>query len=299
MSLYSYKVFQTVVKKKSFSKAAKVLHLTPSAVSHSIAKFEEEIGFPVFEHTKRSAELNDAGLQIYHYIDDILNTNDMLEKRVSQISDASAGTVRMGMVESVTVNWLPGIIGTFRERYPKVEVELHENTYTELVESVKNRALDMAFISYAAVKNNPTPLQFIPLYQDRMVCVAPEDFTPENGDYITIDELRRSEFFFPTGVNSADVREILDANGVPYVPRHESITNASLVAMVRIGCGLGIDAMLSVKSVTDLSGLRIYPIFPFSYRTIGLITREPKYLMSAANAMIEVIQEYVGGLARA
>ena len=296
MSLYSYKVFQTVVREKSFSRAAKVLNLTPSAVSHSIAKFEEEIGFPVFEHTKRSATLNDAGLQIYNYIEDILNTNEMLEKRISQINDASVGIVKLGLVESVTVNWLPDIIRLFRKKYPHVEVELKENTYSHLVENVIDRKLDLAFVSYAAVKNSGTALQFIPLYQDKMVCVAPEDFEPENGDFVTIDELRHLDFFFPTGVNSADVQAILDENDYRYEPRHESITNASLVAMVRSGCGIGIDALLSVKCVTDLSGLKILPLFPFCYRTIGLITREPKYLMSTTEALIDCIKEYTASL---
>ncbi len=298
MSLYSYKVFQTVVKEKSFSKAAKALNLTPSAVSHNIAKFEEEIGFPVFEHMKRSAELNDAGLQIYPYIEDILNTNELLEKRISQINDASVGTVRLGLVDSVAVNWLPDIMKHFREQYPRVEVELKESTYNELVEDVTERQLDLAFVSYAAIRANKVPLQFIPLYQDRMVCVTPGGYVPENGDYITFDELKKLSFFFPTGVNSADVMSILDENEYQYTPRHASITNSSLVAMVRGGCGVGVAAWLSVKCASNLEGLNVYPIFPFKYRTLGLITREPRYLMSAATAMIGVIKEYVSGLTR-
>lgn len=52
MTLLSYQVFQTVVGQGSFQKAAEILNLTPSAVSHAIASMEQELGFSLFTRNK-------------------------------------------------------------------------------------------------------------------------------------------------------------------------------------------------------------------------------------------------------
>ena len=57
MSLYGYEIFETVVEQNSFVKAAHVLNLTPSAVSHAIAKLESDIGFPLFIRNRNGVRL--------------------------------------------------------------------------------------------------------------------------------------------------------------------------------------------------------------------------------------------------
>lgn len=53
MTLLSYQVFQTVVGQGSFQKAAEILNLTPSAVSHAIASMEQELGFPCLREIRQ------------------------------------------------------------------------------------------------------------------------------------------------------------------------------------------------------------------------------------------------------
>ena len=52
MTLLSYQIFQTVVEQGSFQRAAEVLNLTPSAISHAISTAEKELGFPLFNRNK-------------------------------------------------------------------------------------------------------------------------------------------------------------------------------------------------------------------------------------------------------
>ena len=61
MTLLSYQVFQTVVGQGSFQKAAEILNLTPSAVSHAIASMEQELGFSLFTRNKAGVDLTNYG----------------------------------------------------------------------------------------------------------------------------------------------------------------------------------------------------------------------------------------------
>ena len=68
MSLYGYEIFETVVEQNSFVKAAHVLNLTPSAVSHAIAKLESDIGFPLFIRNRNGVRLTGEAEKILPYI---------------------------------------------------------------------------------------------------------------------------------------------------------------------------------------------------------------------------------------
>ena len=65
MTLLSYEIFQTIIEQGSFVKAASILHLTPSAVSHSISSLESEVGFPLFIRNKNGVKLTNYGEQIH------------------------------------------------------------------------------------------------------------------------------------------------------------------------------------------------------------------------------------------
>lgn len=293
MSLYTYKVFHTIVQCKSFARAAEKLHLTPSAVSHAVSDMEEEFGFPLFIREKRNVTLTENGAQIYSYIQDILYTSDLLEKRVSQINGSQLGSVRLGLIDSTAIQWLGGIMGAFRVKSPNIDVIARENTYNALVEAVIKRDLDLAIVSHSSIRSLTVPLQFIPLYEDRLICVSPKEYVPQNGNFITPEELDKLELILPLGGNESDVEQYLATQGIQGICRSSAITNSSLVSMVRSGFGHAVDASLSLYSAGNLDDLNVYPIVPSGSRTLGIITQEPKFLAPATLDMISCIQEFV------
>ena len=75
MTLLSYEIFQNIIEQGSFAKAANLLHLTPSAVSHSISSMEAEIGFSLFIRNKNGVKLTSAGEQILPYLQQVVRSN--------------------------------------------------------------------------------------------------------------------------------------------------------------------------------------------------------------------------------
>jgi DNA-binding transcriptional LysR family regulator len=282
------------VQQKSFSGAAEILNLTPSAVSHAVADLEEKFGFPLFVRSRKGVTLTDSGEQVFSYINDILSTAELLEKRVSQINGNQSGTVRLGLIDSTASQWLPGIMKEYREQYPKIVVTARENTYSALVEAVVKRELDLAIVSHSSIRSLTTPLQFIPLYEDRLICASPKGFIPQNETFITPEELDGLNLIIPLGGNEFDVDLYLREHGVRGTRQNAAITNSSLISMVRSGFGHAVDASLSLYSAGSLEDLNLYPIVPFASRMLGIITHDPKkYLTPAVLAMINIITEYV------
>ena len=290
MSIYSYRVFRAVSREKSFSKAAKVLNMSPSAVSHAIAKLEDDFGFRLFVRGKKTATLTDSGRQVAGYIDEMLSAEDMLEKRVSQINGSSIGEINFGVIDSVAVSRLGSILDAYREQNPEITVNVKESGYFDLIDGIISHDLDLAIVSHTAVRGLTTPLQFVPILKDRIVCLLPDRVRTKTRDSISVEELSGMQLIFQPNGDEVDLEEYFENNGVSTDIKNTAITNTSLAAMVRHGLGAGIMCELSL-SCCDLEGLSVYPVIPFGSRTRGIVSRDRRFLTPAAKQFMICVQD--------
>ena len=72
MTLLTYQVFKTVAEQGSFRKAADILGLTPSAISHAISSMEGELGFSLLNRSKMGVTLTNYGEHLLPYINAVL-----------------------------------------------------------------------------------------------------------------------------------------------------------------------------------------------------------------------------------
>ena len=78
MTLLEYRIFHTVIEQGSFARAAQVLHLTPSAISHAVSSMEEACGFALFVRGKGGVSLTRSGEALYPVIRQVLNADEAL-----------------------------------------------------------------------------------------------------------------------------------------------------------------------------------------------------------------------------
>ena len=193
MTLLSYEIFYTVVQEKSFQKAAKLLNMTPSAISHAIAAMEKELGFSLFIRNKNGTALTSNGEAIYPQILEILNCNEYLLQSVAQLKGLRSGTIKVGCFNSVCTAWMPAIMTAFRKEYPEITVKIFQGTYTDVEQWLKNGTIDVGFLSESCTKD----FYYTTLYKDQLLCLTPKNFPVANPDYISIAELENQEFVFP------------------------------------------------------------------------------------------------------
>ena len=112
--------------------AAKVLNVTPSAISHSINGLEKELGFALFFRNRNGVQLTSAGEKILPIVRELLNTEDKLLEEAARINGLDQGRLRIGAFSSVCINWLPDMINTFKKNYPEIEVSVWQGTLMKL-----------------------------------------------------------------------------------------------------------------------------------------------------------------------
>ncbi|MDR3294539.1 MAG: LysR family transcriptional regulator [Clostridiales Family XIII bacterium] len=166
--------FIAVAEYKSFTEAAKTLHLVQSAVSHNIAELEKELGARLFIRTKQSVSLTPQGEILLDDAYKIVSTERDAAMRVQRISRGFVGDLRMGYVFVPVVHPLMEKLKSFNKKYPEIYVKC--NSYTDIVISkqLESDELDIGFTRQAIIINRDK-VKWHPLYDESLKIVIHKD----------------------------------------------------------------------------------------------------------------------------
>lgn len=275
MSIYSYQIFEIVSEKGSFAKAATILRLTPSAVSHSIAKLEDDLGCQLFWRNRSGVELTEEGRHLLPYIKKIQASNDELLQEASRIRNSEVGRVRVGAFYSVAANWLPKILSKFKQDHPGIEVEIMEGGYADIAKWIDDKKVDIGFLTNITAEG----LDYIVLKKEPLIYITPSDYVPENGTYVTIDEMRAHDLILQKECGDFDALAFLEANDIRLSDSYNMYEDQTLLSMTEAGLGMSIMPALASKLST--SNVNRYHIKPEVTRTIVLAVPDEKAVSQA------------------
>ena len=280
---------EAVVRTGSFGAAARELGYTQSAVSQQIAQLEKVVGHKLFDRPggPRRVEPTEAGLLLLRHADAIVARLDAARADMAALTEGAAGTLRVGVFQSVGANLLPALVRRFRAQWPSVAVRVREeNDATELVHLLEHGELDLAF---AELPLPDGPFEWAELFQDPYVLLV--SARSELAGLDTAPSLREVGKLPLLGRRSTDEPERHLAGRVPdlnVVFRTDD--NGTLQALVAEGLGVAIEPHLVVdqkdRAVKMLPfGTRIPP------RTIVLAWHRDRYRSQAAQAFVELARE--------
>lgn len=287
MANFSYEVFATVVAQKTFYQAAATLNVTPSAVSHSVNQLEKELGFPLFIRNRSGVELTSDGRQVLPYVQEILNTESNLRQVADNIQGLHSGSVRIGGFSSVCINWLPRIIRRFNHAYPDIEISVVQGDFNEITKWAKIGTIDIGFTSMPVTDN----LLVHPLVNDPIYCVTPAGFVPENGTYVTTDDVVDQNFILQQSDYDRDTKLALDHYHVTNNFLRFSIDDQSIISMVESGLGMGILPKLALKKLTG--DVNTYPFAEPYNREIALVANKTQATAPSTVMMIRAIKQFL------
>ncbi|HZK71660.1 MAG TPA: LysR substrate-binding domain-containing protein, partial [Clostridia bacterium] len=255
--------------------------------SHTIAKLEKNFGVQLFIRNKNGVLLTGDGEKILSHIKDLQQCNERLNQEISLIHGLESGTVRIGAFNSVTVHWLPHIISTFREEHPKIDIQVFQGGYDDVLEWINTNSVDLAFVSETIITDK---MEMLPLYKDQLVCVVPKNFKPKNPNYITIDDVKDLTFVMQRSGYDQETLKFLERYHLSIYSHFHIENDNSIIAMVEAGFGVCIMPELVPKCY--VGNVDIYPLRPTEYRTIGLISSNPHHMSPAIQKMKEHIIKF-------
>lgn len=132
---------------KSFSRVSQQLFITQPTLSEQIKKLEEELGTDLFVRNRKRIELTPAGIEFVEYARKVVFYFDQLSNAVGKYCDLLKGTLRIGLLWSFGYTQISDVIRKFTLDYPGINVEYYIDGSNSLVQKLKDRELDVAFIT--------------------------------------------------------------------------------------------------------------------------------------------------------
>ena len=286
MSMKKYEVLVRTVELGSLTKAAEALGSTQSRVSHVLKDLEQEFGFSLLQRSRSGLQLTEAGSRVLPMMQAVLQKNRELLELAAEIRSADTGTVRIGAFTSVAVHWLPGMIRSFQEQHPKVELQMLDGDYHDMEQWLKNGEIDLGFVSLPA----PEGVRTISLAEDPLVAILPKGHPLASNTSIAVEDLSKDPFISLRQSSAQDIHRALDKAGIRPNIKYTTRDDYAILAMVEQGLGISIVPQLLIQG--RVQNLDVRPLSPSASRTIALAIPEGE-LSPVAQAFIETAEHWI------
>lgn len=170
-TLRQIKVFETVARHLSYSRAAEELHMSQPGVSIHVKQLETHAGLPLFEHVRNKIYLTAAGSELLHYSRAIIQQVREADEALAAVKGRHGGPLNIAAI-SAGDYFLPGILAEFCRRHEGVTVRLTVSNRKEIVHQLVENMIDIAVMMHPPEGPDMAAMVFAP--QPHVIIAAPE-----------------------------------------------------------------------------------------------------------------------------
>lgn len=284
MNIQKYMAFVKTIEYGSFTKTAKMLNYSQSAISRMINDLENEWKVILLERGKTGVKLTSDGMKLLPYAQKICMEYEKLQMEVDELNGLQSGLIRIGTFSSVATHWLPNIIKEFQKAYPGIDYELLLGDYTEIEKWILEGRVDCGFLRLPTSQD----LEVIFLEQDRLLAVLPENHKLAQFEKVPIEALCNEPFMLLEKGEKTEVSEIFKQYNLTPKVHFTTWDDYAIMAMVESGLGISILPELILKRVPYKITAKELEI-P-AYRKIGIALRNRKTASFAVKRFLDYLQ---------
>lgn len=270
-----------VAESLSFRKAADRCRVSQPSLSAQVAQLETALGLRLFERDRRRVLVTTAGRDVVERARIVLRETDDLVETAQRAGDPLAGTLRIGVIPTISPYLLPGVAPALRVAFPRLAVMWVEDKTEALVHQLEAGALDAALV---ALEADIGEVEHEVVAVDSFVLAAPpgHPLVAENSPAKAAQLRGASVLLLDDGhcFRAQALAFCSDAKARELEFRATSLS--TLAQMVASGAGVTLLPRLAVATEADRSGLRVRPFAePAPQRTIALVWRKRSPLARA------------------
>ena len=298
LELRQLRYFVEVAEREHISEAAEHLHVAQSAISRQIANLEEELGASLFERIGRNVKLTPVGKTFLEHSITALKAIDFATKQVEEFLDPAKGTIKVGFPTSLASYVLPTVISAFKKEYPDVSFHLRQGSYKFLIEAVKNRELNLAFLGPLPAKDEL--IDATVLFSENIQALLPASHPLAKKESINLIELRQDNFvLFPDGyiLHKVAVDACKAAGFVPQVTSEGEDMDA-LKGLVAAGIGVTLLPESSLYDSTPRLTVKVPIALPTIRRTVGVIAPNNRDLAPSEKVFMAFVSDFFSRLSQ-
>jgi LysR family transcriptional regulator for metE and metH len=240
----------------SLVRAAELLNLTQSALSHQIKLLEDRYGGPLFERKSVPIGFTATGARLLKLADLLLPEIEAAEREVARLMQGDTGTLRVALECHTCFDWLMPVMDEFRQRWPEVEIDLVSGFHSQPAELLRSGEADLVIGSHYGAEFATFPLFRFEI----LVVMAQKHRLAARRRLQAADFDGETLITYPVPDERIDlIREVLAPAGVAFKRRNAELTVAVL-QLVASRRGIAALPNWAIKNYVDYDYVLARPI---------------------------------------
>ena len=233
-------IVQQVDKLGSMTAAAEALHLTQSAISHSIRKLEEQLGTDLWLREGRTLRMTQAGQYLLQVANRVLPQLVLAETRIGQYAEGERGTLRIGMECHPCYQWLLKIVSPYLATWPDVDVDVKQKFQFGGIGALFGYEIDLLVTPDPLHKPG---LRFVPVFDYEQVLVVARDHPLAQAPYVKAAQMSDQVLItYPVPVDRLDIyTQFLMPAGI--TPKRQKAIETTDIMLQMVASDRGVAAL--------------------------------------------------------
>ncbi|OGA79768.1 MAG: transcriptional regulator [Betaproteobacteria bacterium RIFCSPLOWO2_12_FULL_66_14] len=282
-------VRETVRQGLNLTEAANRLFTSQPGVSKQIKELEQELGVQIFvRRGKRLVALTEPGKAVVRIVEKVLQEAENLRQVARDFVEQDAGTLAVATTHTQARYVLPQVVAEFRRRYPKVHLEIHQGSPTQIAEMVIAGSADIAIATESL--DDYAQLLALPGYSWSHCVVVPADHPLSRVNRVQLEELAKYPIvtYDKAFAGRSHIDEAFAARGLRPDVVLAAIDSDVIKTYVELGLGVGIVAAVAFDPVRDTALRSLDAAHLFRSNTTRVALRRGAYLRGYAYDFIEL-----------
>lgn len=295
MELQQLKYFQAVARLEHVTRAAAELYISQPSLSKAIARLEEELGVPLFDHQGRRIRLNQFGRTFLRRVERAFSELEEGQREVADMAGPERGLVGLAALYTVGAHLLPDLLSAFRVRHPQISFRLFQNAAHIMLSQLDNGEVDLCISSPLSERPGVT---WAPLMTEEILLAVPPGHRLAGRSSIHLSEVAQEPFISLKpgyGVRDLTNRFCQQAGFTPSIAFE--VDELTVVSGL-VGAGFGVAFLPALARSSETGPIRLHIDEPRCQRTIGLAWVEGRYLSAAARLFRQFVIDYFAQLER-
>lgn len=282
--------FVAVAEMGGFSKAARSLNLTQTALTRRVQKLEGYLGARLLDRTTRSVVLTPVGADFLPQAQRLVNDITTMVGRLRDASREKRGDLTIACIPSMAYQWLPEFIRRYAERHPGNRIRILDLSAGQVAEAVLQSQAEFG-VTFLLTRNPELAEQ--PILRERFALFCRDDHPLSKAKSVAWRDLREHDLIVVSSTSGNRVlldyqlaRHRINVNGT-YEVNHPS----TALGLVAAGVGTAILPVSTIQEGTHPRVRRVPLVRPAIARSIALIRRRRATLTPAAQAFYDMLAE--------
>jgi DNA-binding transcriptional LysR family regulator len=293
LNFHQLRIFHTVARLGSFSRAAEELNISQPAVSIQVQDLERSMGIALLHRKARALQTTQAGELAYSYAQRIFSLSAEMQGAVADIQGLRQGHLIIGASTTPGEYILPVAIGRFRQHYPQVRVELKISNTRSIINQLVQRELDLGMVgNWPAGEDGE--LDVVEYVMDEIVLVISPDHHLARAESLSLGQIMEEGLVIRE--QGSATRQTAEASfadaGIHPTITIELGSNQAVKLAAASGVGVGVVSRFGIGAEVGSGHLKVLEVEGWKCtRPLTLVYVKERHLSPAQRAFIQLLEQ--------